>query len=65
MKIRTDRLIERHNRNIRPLDISHAVPMTVLPFESEPLQISTMNAEEEAHFDNATETVVFAKQRNR
>ncbi|KAI6191662.1 Endoribonuclease [Aphelenchoides bicaudatus] len=64
VKIRTDRLIEKHNRNMRPLDISHAVPMTVLPYESEPLHVSAMNENEEVRFQHATETVVFRKNKH-
>lgn len=61
VKIWTDRLIAQHNKNMQPLDISHSIPMAVLPFESQPLQINTMGAEEEAQFDYANDTVVFGK----
>jgi hypothetical protein len=65
VKIRTDRLIAKHNRNIEPINISNSIPMTVLPYESQRLQANPMNTEEETHLDYATETVVYGKRNGR
>ncbi|KAI6232448.1 REJ domain-containing protein [Aphelenchoides besseyi] len=59
VKLRTDRLIEKHNR-LRNTDVCHTVPLPVVPYES-PLMPTTLNTQEEEHLQFAADTVVFGR----
>lgn len=59
VKIRTDRLIQSHNENMRAtIDVSHTTPITVLPYE--PAEVLSV-PQDEVGLDNAADTVVFGK----
>ncbi|KAE9554143.1 hypothetical protein FO519_002623 [Halicephalobus sp. NKZ332] len=59
LKIRTDRLIEAHNRNIRTVDIDPNDPLGVVPFESNGVIIRPTAFSK--HMDKAADTVVFGQ----
>ncbi|KAI6209518.1 REJ domain-containing protein [Aphelenchoides besseyi] len=59
VKLRTDRLIEKHNR-LRNTDVCHTVPLPVVPYES-PLMPTTLNTQEEEHLQFAADTVIFGR----
>uniref|UniRef100_A0A914QJB2 Uncharacterized protein n=1 Tax=Panagrolaimus davidi TaxID=227884 RepID=A0A914QJB2_9BILA len=64
LKIRTDRLIEQHNRNIRTIQIDAAsssdIPLNVIPFESNGMVVDRHGMiSEEMH--EAADTVVFGR----
>ena len=64
LKIRTDRLIDEHNRNIRTIQIDAISdpPMTVIPFESNGMMIDRNGLiTEEMH--DAADTVILGRHR--
>lgn len=66
LKIRTDKLIDAHNSNMRTIQIDAAqeVPMTVIPFESNGLVYGPDGITTEEMHD-AADTVILGQQRRR